>query len=98
MEYIFSFDGIDIDLFNDILIIFICIEVYDDCIFIKFGWDEDGCRVGCFSENILIENCYFVYGYGGVVMGSEILGGICNVIICFCLMDNENWSFLCFKS
>lgn len=57
-----------------------------------------GRRVGRPSENILIENCHFAYGHGGVAMGSEISGGIRNVTIRSCLMDNENWSPLRFKS
>ena len=43
---------------------------------VKSGRDEDGRRVGRPSENILIENCHFAYGHGGVAMGSEISGGI----------------------
>lgn len=98
LEYIPSSDGIDIDSSNDILITSTRIEAHDDCISIKSGRDEDGRRVGRPSENILIENCHFAYGHGGVAMGSEISGGIRNVTIRSCLMDNENWSPLRFKS
>ena len=98
LEYIPSSDGIDIDSSNDILITSTRIEAHDDCISIKSGRDKDGRRVGRPSENILIENCHFAYGHGGVAMGSEISGGIRNVTIRSCLMDNENWSPLRFKS
>ena len=98
LEYIPSSDGIDIDSSNDILITSTRIEAHDDCISIKSGRDEDGRRVGRPSENILIENCHFAYGHGGVAMGSEISGDIRNVTIRSCLMDNENWSPLRFKS
>ena len=96
LEYIPSSDGIDIDSSNDILITSTRIEAHDDCISIKSGRDEDGRRVGRPSENILIGNCHFAYGHGGVAMGSEISGGIRNVTIRSCLMDNENWSPLPF--
>lgn len=98
LEYIPSSDGIDIDSSSDILITSTRIEAHDDCISIKSGRDEDGLRVARPSENILIENCHFAYGHGGVAMGSEISGDIRNVTIRSCLMDNENWSPLRFKS
>lgn len=98
LEYIPSSDGIDIDSSSDILITAARIEAHDDCISIKSGRDTDGRRVARPSENILIENCHFAYGHGGVAMGSEISGDIRNVTIRSCLMDNENWSPLRLKS
>lgn len=98
LEYIPSSDGIDIDSSSDIRITSTRIEAHDDCISIKSGKDIDGHRVGRPSENILVENCHFAYGHGGVAMGSEISGDIRNVTIRSCLMDNENWSPLRFKS
>lgn len=98
LEYIPSSDGIDIDSSSDIHITGVRIDVHDDCISIKSGKDADGRRVARPSENILIENCHFAYGHGGVALGSEISGSIRNVLIRNCLMDNENWSPLRFKS
>lgn len=98
LEYIPSSDGIDIDSSCDIYINNVRIESHDDCISIKSGKDEDGRRVARPSENILIENCHFAYGHGGVAMGSEISGCIRNVTIRKCVMDNENWNPLRFKS
>ena len=98
LEYIPSSDGIDIDSSTDVLITSTRIEAHDDCISIKSGRDADGRRVARPSENILIENCHFAYGHGGVAIGSEISGDIRNVTVRSCLMDNENWSPLRFKS
>lgn len=98
LEYIPSSDGIDIDSSSDVLITGVRIEAHDDCISIKSGRDTDGRRVARPSENILIEKCHFAYGHGGVAMGSEISGSIRNVTIRNCVMDNENWSPLRFKS
>lgn len=98
LEYIPSSDGIDIDSSNDVNILNCRIEAHDDCISIKSGKDEDGRRVARPSENILVENCHFAYGHGGVAMGSEVSGGIRNVTVRSCLMDNENWNPLRFKS
>lgn len=98
LEYIPSSDGIDIDSSSDVYVNNVRIEAHDDCISIKSGKDYDGRRVARPSENILIENCHFAYGHGGVAMGSEISGCIRNVTIRKCVMDNENWSPLRFKS
>lgn len=53
----------------------------DDCIAIKSGRDDEGRRVGISSENIVIEECIMKDGHGGVVMGSEISGGVRNVYV-----------------
>lgn len=62
----------------------------DDCIAIKSGRDNDGRRVGIKSENIVVENCIMKDGHGGVVMGSEISGGVSNVYVRNCKMNSPN--------
>ncbi len=62
----------------------------DDCIAIKSGRDNDGRRVGISSENIVVEDCEMKDGHGGVVMGSEISGGVRNVYIRNCKMNSPN--------
>lgn len=62
----------------------------DDCIAIKSGRDNDGRRVGIKSENIVIEDCIMKDGHGGVVMGSEISGGVSNVYVRNCKMSSPN--------
>jgi polygalacturonase len=62
----------------------------DDCIAIKSGRDNDGRRVGITSENIVVENCKMKDGHGGVVMGSEISGGVRNVYVRNCEMNSPN--------
>ena len=98
VHYIPSSDGIDIDSCDDVHIHDIDIDVNDDCIAIKSGKDEDGRRVDRPAENILIEQCHFHYGHGGVSMGSEMSGGIRNVEIRNCIMDADNWAPIRFKS
>jgi hypothetical protein len=93
-----SSDGLDIDSSNDVKISRIFIDVNDDCISIKSGKDTDGRRVARPCENILIEDCHFAYGHGGVAMGSEITGCIRNVMVRNCRMDGDNWGPVRFKS
>jgi exo-poly-alpha-galacturonosidase len=93
-----SSDGIDIDSGKDVVIKSCHIDVNDDCISIKSGKDEDGLRVNRPSEDILIKDCHFGYGHGGVALGSETSGGIRNVVIKDCLADAGNWAPIRFKS
>jgi polygalacturonase len=97
-HYIPSSDGIDIDSSDGVHVSHVDIDVNDDCISIKSGKDEDGRRVNRPAENILIEHSLFRYGHGGVAMGSEMSGGIRNVIIANCVMEADNWAPIRFKS
>jgi exo-poly-alpha-galacturonosidase len=93
-----SSDGIDIDSSKKVKVRKCDIDVNDDCISIKSGKDEDGLRVNRSCEEIVIENCRFGYGHGGVAMGSETSGGIKNVLIKDCIAEAGNWAPIRFKS
>ena len=95
---IISSDGIDVDSSRNVLIRKCDIDVNDDCIAIKSGKDEDGLRVNRPAEDIIVEQCHFRYGHGGVSMGSEMSGGIRNVEIRDCIMEADNWAPIRFKS
>jgi polygalacturonase len=62
----------------------------DDCIAIKAGRDADGRRVNIPCRNILIRDCQFQAGHGGVTAGSETAAGIRNVFIEQCRFDSPN--------
>ena len=74
------------------------IRAHDDCISIKSGRDTDGRRVNKASEDILVENCHFDYGHGGVAIGSEVSGDVRNVTVRHCDMAGENWNPIRLKS
>lgn len=74
-------DGIDPESSRNILIEDIHFNNGDDNIAIKSGRDDDGLDpMTPPSENIVIRNCHFK-GLHAVVLGSELSGGIRNVII-----------------
>lgn len=73
-------DGIDPESSRNVLIEDIHFDNGDDNIAIKSGRDNDGWRVGCPCENIIIRNCHFK-GLHAVVIGSEMSGGVRNVFI-----------------
>jgi polygalacturonase len=62
-------------------------SVGDDCIVIKSGYNEDGRRVGRPCENIVVCNCTFASGHGGIVIGSEMSGSVRNITISDCVFD-----------
>jgi polygalacturonase len=51
---------------------------------------EVGRRINTPSENILVRNCEMKDGHGGVVIGSEMTGGVRNVFVEKCRMDSPN--------
>lgn len=76
-------DGLDPDSCSDVYIFNSFIESQDDCIAIKSGRDKEGREVGIPSKNIRISNCRFHHGFG-VAIGSEMSGGVYNVIVQDC--------------
>ncbi|MDQ3818549.1 MAG: glycoside hydrolase family 28 protein [Acidobacteriota bacterium] len=83
-------DGCDPESSRDVLIEDCVFDTGDDCIAIKSGRDNDGRRVNVPSENIIVRNSTMKDGHGGVVMGSEISGGVRNVFVENCHMDSPN--------
>jgi hypothetical protein len=79
-----STDGIDVDSSRDIFIRNCTISVDDDCIALKSGRGSDGLRVNIPTENVVIEDCTFLEGHGGVSVGTETAGGIKNVFVRNC--------------
>lgn len=73
-------DGIDPESSRNILIEDVHFDNGDDNIAIKSGRDNDGWTLSRPCENIVIRNCHFK-GLHAVVIGSEMSGGIRNVII-----------------
>jgi polygalacturonase len=72
-------DGCDPESCRNVLIENCLFDIGDDCIAIKSGRNRDGRRIGVPAENIVIRNCQMQAGHGGVVVGSEVSGGVRNV-------------------
>jgi polygalacturonase len=83
-------DGCDPESCRDVLIERCTFDTGDDCIAIKSGRNADGRRVDVPSENIIVRNCRFRDGHGGVTIGSEISGHVRNVFVEECEMDSPN--------
>lgn len=76
-------DGLDIDSCKHVLVKNSLIASQDDCIAIKSGRDKEGRDVGISTEDVTIENCCFYSGFG-VVVGSEMSGGVKDVFVRNC--------------
>ncbi|MDD4967916.1 MAG: glycoside hydrolase family 28 protein [Paludibacter sp.] len=81
-------DGIDPEYCKNVLIENINFDNGDDNVAIKSGRDDEGRATGIPSENILIRNCRFK-GLHAVAIGSEMSGGVKNVIIENCVSGGK---------
>ena len=73
-------DGLNPDSCSNVLIEQCTFDTGDDCITLKSGRDRDGRRVGKPTENVVVRNITFARGHGMVVIGSEMSGGVRNVL------------------
>ncbi len=81
-------DGINPDSCVNVRISNCHIDVGDDCIAIKSGTEDSAEMVAC--ENITISNCTMVHGHGGIVIGSEMSGGVRNVTVTNCVFQKTD--------
>ncbi|MEP0368016.1 MAG: glycoside hydrolase family 28 protein [Cyclobacteriaceae bacterium] len=66
------------------------ISVGDDCITIKSGKNESGRMMATAAEDYTITNCTMLSGHGGVVIGSEMSGGVKKITISNCVFDGTD--------
>ncbi len=83
-------DGIDPSSCRNVHISNCHISVGDDCIVIKSGRDRDGREANSPTENVTITNCTMLKGHGGVVIGSEMSGGVRRVAISNCVFEGTD--------
>jgi polygalacturonase len=95
----FNNDGCNPESCRYVLIEDCRFDTGDDCIAIKSGRNADGRRVNVPSEDILVRNCRMKEGHGGVVVGSEMSGGVRNVYVEDCRMSSPDlWYMLRIKT
>ena len=78
-------DGINPDSCRMVHISNCHVSVGDDCITIKSGVETEDTDKRAPCENVTITNCTMAHGHGGVVIGSEMSGGVRNVVISNCV-------------
>lgn len=72
-------DGCNPESCKNVLITACYFDTGDDCIAIKSGRNEDGREIARPAEYHVIEDCEMKDGHGGIVLGSEISGGVRHV-------------------
>jgi polygalacturonase len=83
-------DGINPESCRNVHISDCHISVGDDCVTIKSGRDREARRRGQAAENYTITNSTMLRGHGGVVIGSEMSGGVRNIAISNCIFDGTD--------
>ncbi len=78
-------DGINPDSCRSVRISNCYVSVGDDCVTIKAGVETEDALLRAPCENVTITNCTMAHGHGGVVIGSEMSGGVRNVVISNCV-------------
>ena len=83
-------DGIDPESCEYIRIIGANIHVGDDCIAMKASKVFLGMKLKKSCAHTIIRNCLLDKGHGGIVIGSEMSGGVKDMVVTQCLMDHTD--------
>ncbi len=83
-------DGIDIESCKNVVLTGSRFDVGDDGICIKSGKDKAGRDRGIPCENIYVNDCIVFHGHGGFVVGSEMSGGVKNVLVSDCTFSGTD--------
>ena len=83
-------DGCDPESCQRVLIEHCLFDTGDDCIALKSGRNADGRRLATPIQQVVIQDCLMKSGHGGVVIGSEISGGVRNVFVEHCEMSSPD--------
>ena len=83
-------DGINPESCSGVHISNCTVDVGDDCLTLKSGTEDDLLQKQYPCENIVVTNCAMLNGHGGVVIGSEMSGGVKNVTISNCVFNGTD--------
>jgi Endopolygalacturonase len=79
-------DGIDPDSCSSVRIEDCHVSVGDDCVAIKAGSEGEASGRVAPCEGVVVARCLLERGHGGVVIGSEMSGGVRDVLVSDCVM------------
>ncbi len=83
-------DGINPESCRNVQILHCRIDTGDDCVTLKSGINELGRKMGRPDEDIVIADCVMSHGHGGVTIGSEMSGGVRNVVVTNCVFHGTD--------
>lgn len=82
-------DGVDPEMSQNILIEDCLFDQGDDAVAVKSGRNQDAWRLDTPSKNIVIRNCKVRKGHQLLAIGSELSGGVENILIENCEVDKS---------
>lgn len=82
-------DGVDPDMSQNVLIEDCDFDQGDDAIAVKSGSNQDAWRLNTPSKNVVVRNCLVRNAHQLLAIGSEVSGGIENVAIENCRLDES---------
>ena len=77
-------DGMDLESCQRVIVQNSRFDVGDDGICIKSGRDKEGRAKGIPTREVVISNCVVFHAHGGVVIGSEMSGGVSDIYVNDC--------------
>lgn len=77
-------DALDLESCKNVYIVDSKFDAGDDGICLKSGKDADGRKRGIPCENVVVDGCTVFAGHGGFVVGSEMSGGVRNIMVHNC--------------
>lgn len=80
-------DGVDPEMSQNVLIEDCLFNQGDDAIAVKSGRNQDAWRLNTPAKNIVIRNCQIINGHQLLAIGSELSGGVENVLVENCEVD-----------
>lgn len=83
-------DGIDPSSCRQVLVEHCLVDTGDDGICLKSGWNEDGWEAGIACELVLIRHCTVLAAHGGIVIGSDVSGGIRKAHVHDCVFEGTD--------
>ncbi|HBO35260.1 MAG TPA: polygalacturonase [Sphaerochaeta sp.] len=83
-------DGIDPESVNGLLLLGVHFSLGDDCIAIKAGKIYMGKKYKVPSRNLEVRHCLMENGHGAVTIGSEMAGGVYDVLASDCVFRNTD--------
>ncbi|KAF0094500.1 MAG: endopolygalacturonase [Puniceicoccaceae bacterium 5H] len=82
-------DGVDPEMSQNVLIEDCEFDQGDDAIAVKAGRNQDAWRLDTPAKNIVIRNCFVKNGHQLLAIGSELSGGVENVLVEDCQLDKS---------
>ncbi|MBN1588841.1 MAG: glycoside hydrolase family 28 protein [Pirellulales bacterium] len=83
-------DAINLSSSKNVLVEYCLIDSGDDCVTMKSGLNEEGWRIGRPTENVVVRFVKGLRCHGGIVIGSEMSGGVRNLLAHDCEFDGSS--------